>query len=168
MGTHNDLRMILKTLSLKDYKGEPFATLVASGFKDLETRSKPTTYRGLLGIHCSYTSKGSGNAGKILALVDLVDCFPFLPEHEKRACCKWVPGKFAYQLQNLRLFSPAYVQKGMLGMWKSDDIDLGVHTLWSKKFMSPAVFRSLADPENLTGWDTTRPPKFPLVFQNWL
>lgn len=78
--------MDIKVLSLK----EPWATLIASGVKKIETRSWKTTYRGELYIHASkgkiddkdknikklldYIPNTSLNYGNIICKCNLVDC----------------------------------------------------------------------------------------------
>jgi len=80
---------------------EPWATLIASGQKDLETRGKRTKYRGLVAVHAglrwtedewvkAYHLRGCGAdlpvsfddahwpLGRVLSIGELVDCRPLL------------------------------------------------------------------------------------------
>ena len=59
----------MKAISLK----QPWANLVACGYKTLETRTWTTSYRGELLI-CSSASGEIEPTGCALALVKLVDC----------------------------------------------------------------------------------------------
>lgn len=68
----------MKALSLK----EPWASLVASGEKIIETRTWPTQYRGPLLIVGSARPDGQ-YAGKMACVVDVVACWKMRPEDEK-------------------------------------------------------------------------------------
>ena len=64
-----------KALSVK----QPYAGYIATGEKQIEVRSKPTSYRGKLLICASKDGKPSEKApgyGCTIAFVDIVDCKP--------------------------------------------------------------------------------------------
>lgn len=107
---------------------EPWATLMAIGAKRIETRSWATKYRGALAIHASkYLMKPLAledilqsphfkeamasaimSPGKIVAVVDLVECAPVEKCHrlgdlacnwkwkEEQALGNYEPGRFAW------------------------------------------------------------------------
>ncbi|MBI2066116.1 ASCH domain-containing protein [Candidatus Woesebacteria bacterium] len=89
--------IIYKAISLK----QPWANLVASGKKTIETRKWTTNYRG-----------------------DLVICSSKKPdiEHEKKACIKAYPGAYSWFLKNIRPIKPPVPVKGKLGVF---DLNLG-------------------------------------------
>lgn len=75
--------MVLKAISLK----QPWANLVASGKKTIETRKWSTKYRGDLVI-CSSQNPKIEPYGKALCIVELYDVKPMEKKHEKGACIK--------------------------------------------------------------------------------
>src|ERR1700741_488756 len=83
----------IKALSIK----QPWANLVASGKKTVETRLWPTDYRGPLLIVSSKTPK-IHPAGYALAIAELVDCRPMTKSDESAACCACYRGAEAWGL----------------------------------------------------------------------
>lgn len=124
---------------------QPWASLVAHGFKKFETRSWATTYRGPLVIHaakrfteqekwyCLHDFKEQLVEGGIrrlseiplgaaLCVVDLVDVlptdtvYPTISRIERKAG-NYQAGRFAWKLENLRPFPEPVPMKGRQGLW---------------------------------------------------
>ena len=105
----------MKALSVK----QPWANLIASGEKTIETRTWATEYRGEM-IIVSTKSPKIPPAGFALAVVRLVDCRPMTERDEPEACCRWYPRAFAWVLDDIRKIRPV-PSKGQLGLY---DVDL--------------------------------------------
>lgn len=155
----------------------PYGTLIALLLKQFETRGWQTSYRGQLGIHqtaapgprgtteavlwdrclsdpfgAPLLGAGYGNParlprGKIVAVVDLAECFPTALRNG-RACYGYVTaadghghapytdivevsaqeqafgdysaGRFAWQLANVRALPEPVPARGMPGLWRCD------------------------------------------------
>lgn len=123
----------MKALTVK----QPWASLIAAGFKDVENRSRRTHYRGPLAIHVAQTPSRPGGhlddlagmdlpaeardtvkhvlprnlyAGHVIAIVDLVDC---VQDSES----PWAfAGHWHWVLANPSTIG-AYPTKGRLGLW---------------------------------------------------
>lgn len=104
---------IRKAISLK----QPFANLVASGEKTIETRKWSTNYRGDLVI-CSSQNPKIEPYGKALCIVELYNIKPMETKHEKKACIKVYPKAKAWFLRNLRPINPPVPVKGSLGIFR--------------------------------------------------
>lgn len=104
--------MLYKAISLK----QPWANLVASGKKTIETRKWSTRYRGDLVI-CSSQNPKIEPYGKALCIIELYDIKPMAKEYEKKACIKTYPRAYAWFLRNLRPISPPIRVKGSLGIF---------------------------------------------------
>ncbi len=102
----------MKTISLK----QPYANLVASGKKTIETRKWTTKYRGDL-IICSSQNPKIKPFGQALCIVELYDIKPMTKDHEKKACVKVYPKANAWFLRNLRRIKPFPV-KGQLNIYE--------------------------------------------------
>lgn len=102
-----------KAISLK----QPWANLITTGKKTIETRKWTTKYRGDLVICSSQTPKIEP-FGKALCIVELYDIKPMTKEHEKAACIKVYKGAYAWFLRNLRPISPPFSVKGQLGIFE--------------------------------------------------
>lgn len=129
----------MKVISIK----EPFATLIASGIKKIETRSWKTNYRGEIFIHAS--GKGLAkefltndfvldlikdmdmNYGNIICRCKLVDCIymdeKFL-EYIKQNSIEYNVGeykigRYAWILEDIELINPIPA-KGKLNIWNFD------------------------------------------------
>lgn len=109
-------RQRYKAVSLK----QPWANLVVSGRKTIETRRWTTKYRGDLVI-CSSKKPNIHPAGYALCIVELYDIKPMAKEHEKKACIKVYPGAHSWFLRNIRQINPPIDVKGRLGIF---DINL--------------------------------------------
>lgn len=109
--------MIYKAISLK----QPWANLVATGAKMIETRKWSTKYRGDL-IICSSQNPKIEPYGKALCIVELYDVRPMTEKDERKACIKLYKGAYAWMLRNLRPITLPIPVKGSLGIF---DIELG-------------------------------------------
>ena len=101
----------MKALSIK----QPWANMIASGEKTIETRTWSTDYRGDLLVVSSKTPKIEP-AGYALAIVKIVDCRPMIKSDEEEACCEIYNGAFAWILTNIRKIHPFSV-RGQLGLY---------------------------------------------------
>lgn len=97
---------------------QPWASMIASGTKTIETRKWATSYRGDLLI-CS-TKKPVINGlrcGVALCIVEIYGCVPFIKRHEPRACCDVYPGAYAWLLRNIRKIEP-FAVRGSQGFFE--------------------------------------------------
>lgn len=125
----------MRALSLK----QPYAGLVVTGMKPLETRTWRTKFRGLVLIHASLkldkraevrlTQEGVKlpyacfSRGFIIGIVDLQGCRPMTKEDEPKALCPWSPGRFVWELAHQREIKPIAFS-GMLGLFNTKyDLD---------------------------------------------
>ena len=106
-----------KAISLK----QPWANLVASGKKTIETRKWTTGYRGPL-IICSSRIPKIEPAGYALCVAELYHIEPMRKEHEKAACIKVYPGAYSWFLRNIRALKNPVPVKGRLGIF---DLNFG-------------------------------------------
>jgi hypothetical protein len=119
----------VKTLTIK----QPWASLIATGLKDVENRSWKTSYRGPLLIHAgaAYDKPGARKAAEILdihsdslldtpqsaiiAIVDIIDCVRNYPS-------PWsCPEEYQWVLANPVTLDEPIARKGKLGLWTPDD-----------------------------------------------
>ena len=108
----NYLTRKINALSVK----QPWANLIASGRKTIETRSWETNFRGEILI-VSSKSPAISPAGYALAVVELVDCRPMVKTDEVAACCGVYSNAYSWVLKNLRTIEPFPV-KGQLGIYR--------------------------------------------------
>lgn len=87
----------MKAISLR----QPWANLIASGEKTIETRTWETRYRGPLLI-VSSKLPNIPPAGYALAVADLLDCRPMTKQDEAAARCAIYPSAIAWVLGNVR------------------------------------------------------------------
>lgn len=106
-----------KAISLK----QPWANLVASGKKTIETRKWSTKYRGDLVI-CSSQNPKIEPYGKALCIVELYDVRLMEKKDEKNACINLYSKAHAWFLRNLRPISPPIPVKGSLGIFDIQEI----------------------------------------------
>lgn len=106
--------MRMKALSVK----QPWANMIASGKKTIETRRWATPYRGTLLI-VSSRSPRIEPAGCALAVVELVDCRPMTKADEAAAGCDVYDGAYAWVLANTRRLRPVPI-KGQLGVYEAE------------------------------------------------
>lgn len=118
--------ILMKAISLK----QPWANLVASGCKTIETRTWPTKYRGKILIVSSKSPANLGPAGTALAIAEIVDCRPMTEEDEDAACCKIYPRAQAWVLKDIRKIEP-FAVKGQLGIYDVEDELVGSKWLGS-------------------------------------
>lgn len=102
----------MKAFSIK----QPWANLIASGEKTIETRDWRTSYRGSLLI-VSAKRPDIPPAGFALCVVDVVDCRPMIREDEPAARCPWRPKAWAWVLTNVRRAKP-FAVRGRLGFYE--------------------------------------------------
>ncbi|WNS41775.1 ASCH domain-containing protein [Paenibacillus sp. MMS20-IR301] len=125
---------------------QPWATLIALGEKQIETRSWRTAYRGELAIHAGiqvdkeicrsepylsvlarhgYTADNLP-AGKILATGRLADCCEVTsdlamqgwPGGNEYVFGDYAEGRFAWKLEEISLLAEPVSAKGRLGFWE--------------------------------------------------
>ena len=101
----------MRALSVK----QPWANLIASGSKTIETRTWATSYRGPLLI-VSSKRPNIPPAGSAVAIVQLVDCRRMTRADEAAACCDIYPNAVSWVLENVRRIRPFPV-KGALGVF---------------------------------------------------
>lgn len=102
----------MKALSVK----QPWANLIVSGEKTIETRTWGTDYRGPLLIVSSKSPKIEP-AGFALATAELVNCRPMVRGDEPAACCEIYPDAHAWLLHNIQKIEPFPV-RGKLGLYE--------------------------------------------------
>lgn len=102
---------MFKALSLK----QPWANMIASGEKTIETRRWPTEYRGPLLI-VSSKSPNIPPIGCAVALATLRDCRRMTKADEGAARCQLYAGAYAWVLQDIRPLKPFPV-RGQLGIY---------------------------------------------------
>ncbi len=101
-----------KAISLK----QPWANLVTSGKKTIETRKWSTNYRGEIVI-CSSQKPPIEPAGFALCTAELYHIEPMKKEHEEKACIKVYPGAYSWFLKNIKPFEKPVPVKGKLGIF---------------------------------------------------
>lgn len=109
---------------------QPWASLLAEGLKEFETRSWGTSYHGEIAIHASKTAPpkdvhvGSSIAqprGVIIAVATLYRCYltqnvEGISDFE-REWGDWTPGRWAWALQDVRKLTKPVPANGALGLW---------------------------------------------------
>ena len=109
----------MKALSVK----QPWANMIASGEKTIETRKWPTDYRGPLLI-VSTREPRIEPAGFALAVVHLKDCRPMSRADELAACCPTYAGAYSWVLGDISRIQPFEVH-GQLGVY---DVEVIIST----------------------------------------
>lgn len=104
--------MLITALSVK----QPWANLIASGQKTIETRTWATKYRGPLLI-VSSKIPSIPPPGCALAIVDLVDCRRMRNSDWGAAMCDRYGGAFGWVFENIRRITPFPV-RGHQGLYK--------------------------------------------------
>lgn len=89
--------MKLMALSVR----QPYASLIASGRKTLETRTWTRSYRGDILICASKWGKEEPR-GVALCLVTLTNIRPMVAGDALAACIELYPGTYVWELTNLR------------------------------------------------------------------
>lgn len=119
---------------------QPFAGLIASGEKTIETRTWRTKYRGEILI-CASAQPHKGivicppendpvaaaaairsrndlaQFGVALCIADLYMVEPFQPAHCMLARCLWYENAFSWRLRNVRKIETPFPVKGKLGIF---------------------------------------------------
>jgi len=104
----------MKAVSIK----EPWASLILSGKKTIETRTWSTKYRGDL-LLCASKKPVSSISGCAFAIAQLIGCDPMTKLDEHLACCEIYDGAWSWFLLDVRPIKPFPV-KGMLGLFEVD------------------------------------------------
>src|SRR2546425_5277710 len=104
--------ILVKALSVK----QPWANMIASGEKTIETRTWATDYRGDLLI-VSSRKPPIEPAGYAVAVARVVDCRPMRKQDEAAAQCPVYPGAYSWVLADLRKIKPFPV-RGQLGIFE--------------------------------------------------
>lgn len=104
----------MKALSVK----QPWANLIASGEKTIETRVWATDYRGDILIVSSKQPRIEP-AGCAVAVVELTDCRPMMLSDEAAAKCPIYDDAVAWVLRNIRAIEP-FPMRGQLGLFEVD------------------------------------------------
>lgn len=135
----------MKALSIK----QPWANLIVTGKKTIETRTRNTKYRGPLLIvsskipdfnalnarkplqvgqlklftsdHITSNDLSAGLCGYALAIADLVDSRPMVPADQEAACCPIYPKAHSWVLENVRPLKVPFTVKGQLGIYEVSD-----------------------------------------------
>ena len=105
----------MKAISIK----EPFASMILSGEKTIETRTWKVNYRGDIVI-CVSKKPVSPISGFAVCIVNLIDCRPMVPNDEKKACYEIYSGAWSWILTNIRRIKQFPV-KGQLGLFNIDN-----------------------------------------------
>ena len=107
----------MKALSVR----QPWASLIRSGSKTLEIRSRQTSYRGPLLIAASRFGEGTDDLprGVAIAIVRLVGCRPFQPDDAQRAYRPWAPNLWAWQLELIHSLGCHQAVRGQLGIFSA-------------------------------------------------
>ncbi len=104
----------IKALSIR----QPWANLIVSGEKTIETRVWATPYRGPL-LLLSSKKPDISPAGCAVAIAELVECRPMRVEDEVAARCAIYPNAVAWVFKNVRPLDP-FPMKGRLGLFDVD------------------------------------------------
>ncbi len=107
---------MMKAISVK----EPWAGMIASGKKTIETRTWKTKYRGEILIVASLKPK-TENSGKAIAIAKIWDCRDMVPRDRLAACCQIYDRAKSWVLADIRRIKPFKV-RGKLSVY-SVDID---------------------------------------------
>lgn len=121
---------------------QPWATMLACGFKTHETRSWPTKHRGEIAIHAARHIIGQRDRarlldtireivghgfgvfphGAIIAVVSIEDCRwteDSLPKNDAdRALGDWSPGRYAWRVNLIDKLEHPVSCRGFQGIWR--------------------------------------------------
>jgi hypothetical protein len=94
---------------------QPWAGLIASGRKTIETRTWATSHRGdILIVSCAKPE--GADSGIALCVARIVDCRPMTRDDERAACVGLYPGAWAWILENVRPIR-RFPVKGRMGLY---------------------------------------------------
>lgn len=168
---------------------QPWASLIANGSKQYETRNWKTDYRGLIAIHAGKKQDTSNSqllelaevkniselpAGAVVAIVELTDCILMTEEfiaaqsETEKACGNWTPNRYAWKLENVRAIEPVTIA-GKQGLWVYNHVEsnIAVDAFDNVKSDRPNAadcgeVQHLAEADgqlNLLEWDSNEPPE---------
>ncbi|MEK6675589.1 MAG: ASCH domain-containing protein [Planctomycetota bacterium] len=93
----------MKALSLH----QPWASLIATGKKTIETRRYQTKYRGPVLICSTKAPKFAAHlCGYALAVAEIVECRPMTFADQEASCCKVYPWAWAWILKCVQPIKP--------------------------------------------------------------
>jgi len=107
-------KVTIRAISVK----QPWANMIASGEKTLETRTWPTRHRGPLLIVSSKAPRIEP-FGATVALVNLTGCRPMTSADEAAACCECYDRAQAWLLEDVVRLKPTPI-RGRLGLYWLD------------------------------------------------
>jgi hypothetical protein len=133
---------------------QPWASLVAKGCKQYETRDWPTNHRGPIVIHAGRKPKGKQELrehdkvvasfkdllnedcpySSVIAIAQLTDVILITDEiigqqtETELRCGNWAVGRYAFKLENVRAIEPI-VATGKQGLWKWNQEATGFNSL---------------------------------------
>lgn len=102
---------------------QPWATLIASGAKDVENRSWATSFRGRIAVHAGAATDRAAGIGTprecpnsvIVGTVEIAGCIrDYASPWAEDGCWHWV-------LRDPVAFAEPVPCKGKLGLWRLDD-----------------------------------------------
>jgi len=105
----------MKALSIKP----PWAGMILSGEKTIETRSWYTNYRGDF-VVCASKKPRSPLSGLAICIVTLLDCRLMMDKDIEFAMCDIYPGAYSWVLENVRKIR-MFPVKGQLSLFNIDD-----------------------------------------------
>lgn len=104
----------MKAISLH----QPWASWIAEGKKTIETRFWSTNYRGdLIIVSTKKPVYQNLPLGKVLCIVNVVNCRRMRLEDENKALCKFAHNLWAWELEDIRPIKPFPV-KGSQGFYE--------------------------------------------------
>lgn len=113
-GIFENNKMKIKAISLH----QPWASMIAQGFKTIETRHWPTDYRGDLLIVSTQSPEMPGFlCGYALCIVNVIDCRRMTVDDIRAARCRWNDRAWAWILTDLRKIEPFRV-RGQQGLYE--------------------------------------------------
>jgi hypothetical protein len=168
---------------------QPWASLVAKGWKQYETRDWPTNHRGPIVIHAGRKPKGKQELrehdkvvasfkdllnedcpySSVIAIAELTDVICMTEEFIKEQsptelrCGNWAVGRYAFKLENVRPLAPIPAT-GKQGLWKFDQEAAGFDSLhlepWNPADFGEVQHKAGADGQlNLLEFDSNEPPE---------
>ena len=104
---------------------QPWASAIAEGRKEYETRSWNTSYRGALAIHAGKNRYHIGCStdyplGAVLAVGELVAVFrveSLRVSSTESELGDWTPGRYAWQICNVRRLPEPILWRGAQSLW---------------------------------------------------